>query len=154
MSLSIPAIITVRGRVEGCSAWKRGSEVLIEESIRGIAGLPYYVIFDVKDDIAKNRREYRSRNTGRYSGVLAEVVWEHRILLTVSLRGKCSFQDKERSEVYPGWVEDGELLARVASVARKHTRAGVRIVPGSGNVVRFRCGRSIEARAEVYDEHH
>jgi len=144
MSLIIPAIITVRGRVEGCSAWKRGSGLPIEESIRGIAGLPYYVIFDVKDDIAKNRREYRSRNTGRYSGVLAEVIWEHRILLTVSLKGK------ERSEVYPGWVEDGELLARVASVARKHTRAGVRIVPGSGNVVRFRCGRSIEARAEVY----
>jgi hypothetical protein len=148
MSLIIPAIITVRGRVDGCSAWKRGSGLPIEESIRGIAGLPYYVIFDVKDDIAKNRREYRSRNTGRYSGVLAEVVWENRILLTVSLNAR------ERSEVYPGWVEDGELLARVASIARKHTRAGVRIVPGSGNVVRFRCGRSIEARAEVYDEHH
>jgi hypothetical protein len=154
MSLSIPAIITVRGRVEGCSAWKRGKSpggLPIEESIRGIAGLPYYVIFDVKDDIAKNRREYRSRNTGRYSGVLAEVIWEHRILLTVSFP---SNKGRERSEVYPGWVEDGELLARVASVARKHTRAGVRIVPGSGNVVRFRCGRSIEARAEVYDGHH
>ena len=153
MSLIIPAIITLRGRhcrVEGCSAWKRGSGLPIEESIRGMAGLPYYVIFDVKDDIAKNRREYRSRNTGRYSGVLAEVVWENRILLTVSLNAR------ERSEVYPGWVEDGELLARVASVARKHTRAGVRIVPGPwlDNVVRFRCGRSIEARAEVYDEHH
>jgi hypothetical protein len=145
-TLVIPAIITVRGRVDGCSAWKRGSEVLIEDAIRGIAGLPYYVMFDVKDDIAKNRREYRSRNTGRYSGVLAEVVWENRILLTVSLNAR------ERSEVYPGWVEDGELLARVASVARKHTRAGVRIVPGPW--LRFRCGRSIEARAEVYDEHH
>jgi hypothetical protein len=148
MSLIIPAIITLRGRVEGCSAWKRGSGLPIEESIRGIAGLPYYVMFDVKDDIAKNRREYRSRNTGRYSGVLAEVIWEHRILLTVSLN------TREQSYIYPGWVEDGELLARVASVARKHTRAGVRIVPGPGNVVRFRCGRSINAIAEVYDGHH